>query len=220
MGDAERLISLNEALTDTRTKRMRAELRDAIGSALHVPQRDRIHLDRAESDDVLIVVKPGSRCTRSHFDQIELRPLLRQAVVAIAAAVESYVAEKACGFVNGELLRSASPPKGLESIPVTMGELIRIERQYERRAVGHRKVVHDHIRMLASANPDSIGKVFAAVGRDKVLSKVDTHRKVQRGESKAQLEALVDRRNLVAHTGDMRGALAFRSYSPFWAMSE
>lgn len=35
------------------------------------------------------------RTSRSHFTEIELRQLLRQAVVAAAAAVESYVAEKA-----------------------------------------------------------------------------------------------------------------------------
>ena len=125
IGDAERLIALNEALADTRSRRMRAEFREAIGNVLHVSQRDWDLLDRAESDHVLIIVKPRARCSRSDFDETQLRPLLRQAVVAIAAAVESYVAEKACGYVTGEFLRSESLPKGLESIPLTMGELSR-----------------------------------------------------------------------------------------------
>jgi hypothetical protein len=59
---------------------------------------------------------------------------------------------------------------------------------------------------MASANPDSIGKVFSAVGKDKVLARVDAHRKVSGGESKAQLDALVERRNRVAHSGDMAGS--------------
>lgn len=204
IADAEWLIRLNETLRDTRTNRMRAELREAIGSALHLSKRDRARLDRAESQDVMLVFKPGSGCSRSDFQETTLRPLLRQAVVAIAAAVESYVAEKAWDLI-GPALRQSPPPKRLSEITLTMGTLFEIEGTYTRRTYGHRGVVDDHIRRLASANPDSIGKVFAVVGRDNVLTKVDRQRGTDRGVSEAQLRALAKRRNLIAHTGDRLG---------------
>lgn len=203
--DAEWLILLNETLRDTRTRRMRAELREAIGDALHLSKRDRASLDRAESEDVMIVVKPGSRCSRSDFEELRLRTLLRQAVVVIAAAVESYVAEKACDLI-GSALRLPEPPKRLSAIPISMGTLIEIEGRYTRRSYGHKAVIDDYVRNLASASPDPIGLVFAVVGKDAVWKQVDLQRRLNRGTSEAQLRALAERRNVIAHTADRMGS--------------
>ena len=57
------------------------------------------------------VLKPGGAATREHFTEPELRPLLRQAVVAISAAVESYVAEKASSLVSEALKMDPLPPR-------------------------------------------------------------------------------------------------------------
>ena len=204
IADAERLILLNETLRDAHPRRARRELRELLGDAISIPKRDRDDIDRAESEDLFIVVKPRSRCSRQDFGESELRPLLRMAVVAIAAAVESYVAEKAWDLI-GPALRSSPPPKRLCDIPLTLGKLFEIESRYERRAYGHRGVIDDYVRTLASANPDSIGKVFSVVGKDNVLKRVDVHRKVPQGSSAGQLLSLAQRRNLIAHTGDRLG---------------
>lgn len=93
---------------------MRVELRSRIGEALGVPRRRRDSLDYVESRELFLVIKPGGDTPRHHFTEPGLRPLLRQAVVAIAAAVESYVAEKACVYIaealrTDELRRDCSP---------------------------------------------------------------------------------------------------------------
>ena len=43
----------------------------------------------------LIVCKANSGCSAKHFEESVLRPLLRQVLVATAAAVKSHVLEKA-----------------------------------------------------------------------------------------------------------------------------
>lgn len=203
IADAERLILLSETLRNTRTKCMREEMREAIGTAYHISKRDRASLDRAENDDVLVVLKPGSRCTRSHFEEAELRPLLRQAIVAIAAAVESYVAEKAKGYVSAAF-KAKEKPKSLLDIGLKMEDLLEIEGR-KRRVFGHYALVRSHIDQLASASAISIGKTFAVVGKTGFWRSVDNRRRVTPGDSEQQLDALAKRRNLIAHTGDRRG---------------
>jgi len=204
IADAERLVLLSEALQNERKRRMRRERRQAISSAVRTSKRDQQLLDIAENDQVLIVLKPNSRCTAQHFEEIELRPLLRQAVVAIAAAVESYVAEKAKAFVP-DACRAQEPPKRLLDITLTVDDLLDIERRYTRRAWGHYALIWQHIDHAASANPASIGKVFSLVGKTGIWKKVDNCRGVKQGESERQLGLLARRRDTIAHTGDRRG---------------
>ena len=139
MADAERLIALTRVLLNTRTRRMRAEMRDRVGEAIRVRHRDRTGLDCVESADVFVVLKPGGTAKREHFSEPELRPLLRQAVVAIAAAVVSYVAEKACCYI-----REALDARGrrLLDIPATVEQVLELD-LYERRGWGHRRLVRN-----------------------------------------------------------------------------
>src|SRR4051812_30320559 len=90
IGDAERLLHLTRILLNTRTRQMRRERREAFGPAMKLPRKAWPALDCVESSDLLIVLKPDGDADRDHFSEPQLRPLLRQAIVAIAAAVESY----------------------------------------------------------------------------------------------------------------------------------
>ena len=204
IADAERLILLGQTLQNERKRGMRRERREAISNAVRTSKRDRELLDIAENDDVLIVFKPSSRCLAQHFEEGQLRPLLRQAVVAIAAAVESYVAEKSKGYV-AEACKAPEPPKRLLEIRLTVEDLLSIERRYERRQWGHYALVWEYLDRLASANPDSIGKAFSVVGKSGIWKKVDARRGVKPGESERQLDSLAKRRDRIAHTGDRRG---------------
>jgi hypothetical protein len=96
-----------------------------------VPQRDQEHLDCIESDGLFIVFKPSGGIKREDFN--DLRALLRQAIVAGAAALETYVADIAMAFV-GPALNSKTPPSKLMGIALTVGQWRDIERNYERRA--------------------------------------------------------------------------------------
>jgi hypothetical protein len=130
---AARLIGLTKALENTRKYRMRKERREALGIALDLPKKDWDKLDWVESPDVFVILRPGGAFDRSDFTEPELRPLLRQAIVAIAAAVESYVAEKACCYIGDAL---DGMPDRLRQVPISIGEVIEIEERYQRRRWG------------------------------------------------------------------------------------
>lgn len=199
---AAQLIGLTKALLNTRPYRMRKERREAVGVALDLPKRDWEKLDWVESPDAYVILKPGGSLTRAAFTEQELRPLLRQAVVAVAAAVESYVAEKACSYVGDAL---DAPPDRLRAMALSFGDVMDIEAQFTRRRWGYRDLAKRYLIGEASSNPDKIGIVFSTVGKKNVLKDVDAKRGARRGTSEQQLRVLSDRRNRIAHSGDRVG---------------
>lgn len=222
MEDALQLIELTEALTNRRKRRMRAELREAFGDAMSVPKKHRGDLDCVESDQAFVVLKPDGSMTRDRFDADALRPLLRQAVVAIAAAVETYVADRACRMVSGALSMEELP-KRLREMAITIGDVNDIESNYQRRKWGYRAIVEVELRKQASAASSRVGEVFSTVGVENLWRKVDAERKVKRGTSCAELDALADRRNAIAHSADWSGrgraSLSFAEVEAFFGTS-
>lgn len=203
MKDARGLLDLTGVLSNQRKRRMRRELRERVGDALGVPKRHQDSLDCIESDQVFLILKPDQGLEREHFDDDALRPLLRQAVVAIAAAVETYVADQALCMI-GSALRLDPLPKRLGALSVSMSDVLELE-TYERRGWGHRRLVEDHLRQEASAAPSKIGQVFSTVGVDNLWKQVDAQRTVKKGTSEAQMDALASRRNQIAHSADWVG---------------
>jgi hypothetical protein len=203
VADAERLIALTRAFQNTRKYRMRRELREAIGPVLKLPRKLWDDLDCVESGEVFVVMKGNGSVRREHFTEPELRPLLRQAIVAIAAAVESYVAEKACSFISDAW---TTQPERLRGMALSLGEVLDVEAKYKRRFWGYRDIVEQYLEREASSHPAKIGIVLSTVGKKGFWAQVDARRKVTKGTSEAQLEALAERRNKIAHTGDRIGS--------------
>jgi hypothetical protein len=204
ISDADRLLSFAASLTNARTRGMPRALQERMGEAMKISKRRRSALDCVESADVFIVLKPGGSLRREHFTDAHLRPLLRQSVVAVAAAVETYVADKACCYL-GDALAATKRPTRLDRISLTLGDLLVMEERYVRRGWGRRELVRRHIEALASTDPNVIGQVFSMVGKEKFWGRVDQNRKVKGGTSTADLAALNKRRNSIAHTGDRNG---------------
>jgi RiboL-PSP-HEPN len=203
IADAERLISLTRALLNTRRYRMRRELRESVGAALKLPQKEWDRLDCIESGEVFVVLKGNGAVRREHFEEQELRPLLRQAIVAIAAAVESYIAEKACSCISEAWDQQ---PDRLRQMPILLGDVIDIEAKYKRRFWGYRDLVERYLEREASSDPNKIGVVFSTVGKKGFWKALDSRRGVSKGTSHKQLAALAARRNKIAHTGDRIGS--------------
>jgi hypothetical protein len=196
--DAERLLSLVRALDNKRLRRMRRELREGFGSAMKLSKRDQDRLDCVESEDLFAIIKPDGGLGREDFTEPELRPLLRQAIVSVAAASESYVAEKVSSYI-GDALDGA--PDKLRDVRVSLGEVFDIEQTLKRRRFGWRRIVQERIERDAGSQPKKIDTVFGFVGKQVPWGKIDDRRHVRRGESRKQMERLAKRRNRIAHTG-------------------
>lgn len=190
-------------MTNTRARRMRRELRDRVGEALRIPVKQRDQLDCLRSDHLFVTFMPGAGLSRADFD--DARPLLRQALVAACAAGETYVGDRAMERV-GPLITLASATPRLRRIPMDLGGWLEIDSRYDRKKWGLRgMVIEPYIRQEASTDPTKVGFILSLFGVESPLSKLDASRGVARGETKAFLDRLTQRRNRIAHEGDRVG---------------
>lgn len=204
IADAKTLVLLAEALRNKRTRRMRREKRETLGGALGIAKKNWDDLDCIESKDLFAVFSPESRLDRSAFDEKALRPLLRQALVAGCAALETFVGDRVMELYRGAL-DSEERPARLLDLQMTVGEWLWIDENYERKRWGLRDVVEWEVRQMASPAPAQIGEAFGIVGQKKLWKRVDGRRKVTSGSSEKTLNALYERRNRIAHSGDRVG---------------
>jgi hypothetical protein len=205
MADAKSLVALATALTNSRKRRMRTELREKVGAALGVRNAGLDQLDCAESDDLFVVFMPGSSLSRDNMSEDSLQPLLRQAVVAASAAVETYVADRVMELA-GPALRAKKRPTRLDDLTLTFQDWFAISAKYPQRKVwGLRLLLEEHVRRDASPAASSVGMMFSIVGQEKVLARVDVQRKLSSGTSSEELDRLYRRRNLIAHANDRSG---------------
>jgi len=204
IADAETLILLADSLRNKRVRRMRQEKRETLGEALGIAKRDWDHLDCIESEDLFAVFSPESRLDRDAFDEKALRPLLRQALVAGCAALETFVGDRVMELLSG-VLDSDDRPTRLLDLPMTVEDWLWIEENYERKRWGLREVIEWEVRNIASPAPAQIGQAFGIVGQKKLWKRIDARRKVAAGNSEKTLDRLYDRRNRIAHTGDRVG---------------
>ena len=202
IADAETLLSYSRALGNQRTRRMRKELRERIGEALRFSKKEQTELDCIQNNDLFVVILPGSSLSRSKFQ--DQRPLLRQAIVAGCAALETYIADKATERIS-DLLRSKEPPRRIKDISLTVGHWIDIENRYERRKWGIRPIIEEHIRKTCSTAPNKVGEVLSTVGVEKWANKIDEVRKVEKGTTDKELKEISDRRNRIVHSADRVG---------------
>lgn len=204
VADAEALVSIVRALRSRRVRRMRREMRERLGIALGIARKHWDGLDCIESDDLFAVFKPGARVDRESVSETSLRPLLRQALVAACAAVETFVGDRIMERLRGAL-DSEPRPGRLLALPMTVDDWLRIEETYERRRWGLREVIEGEVRRLASPAPSQIGMAFGVVGDKNLWKRVDKRRGKPVGSSEEALERIYERRNRIAHQGDRLG---------------
>ena len=155
MNDAETLVSIAKLLENERINRMRAELRTRIGTALRIPRAKHSALECLENQQVFIAFKPGSAHLRGSLTHENLRPLLRQALVAGCAAVETYVADRTMELL-GPVLRAKEKPPRLLELTMTVQQYLKVQ-SYQRQNWGLRDLIEDQVLLRASTSPSSIG---------------------------------------------------------------
>jgi hypothetical protein len=204
IADAMMLVELARLLRNQRTRRMRVERRERIGQALSFPKRRWKEMECLENDRVFVTFKPGHADFRERLEGENLRPLLRQALVAACAAIETFCADRVMERYSSAV-RCNPQPSRLLGLTMTVEDYLFIDKKYQRRGWGLRQVVELEVRKRASPAPSQIGELFGIVGEKNLLNRVDARRKVARGSSAETLDRIVERRNLIAHTGDRKG---------------
>src|SRR5262245_40785342 len=111
IADAMMLVELAKLLSNQRTRRMRIELRERIGQALSIPKRRWKEMQCLENDRVFVTFKPGYADFRERLHGENLRPLLRQALVAACAAIETFCADRVMELYSSAVKCNPQPPR-------------------------------------------------------------------------------------------------------------
>ena len=176
----------------------------ACASTLRIPIKYRDELECIDSTDVFLVFRPGSAIGPT--DLLDLRSLLRQAVVAACAALETYLGDKVMERVGPLLRESGALTPRLKEIPLNLGQWVFIEAEYQRRGAGLRnQIVGPYVREKASTASSSVGQLLSMIGIDSWAAKVDGKRNVSKGATVEFLDRITQRRNKIAHEADRQG---------------
>ncbi len=242
MADATRLLRWAQALKNKRRRSMRTEQREAFLTMRRMRRADLDDLDCVESDDLYIVLLPnGPRALdKDDFTRTGTEPLLRQSVVAMAAAVEGYVHTKTQQFLTEALDEAeayiAEPDgkqpgvvRALKKMNMSLMdamELVERQRDGKRIRWNFRDMLRRELHNFSSSDPDRFGKAFSMVGKRIDWKRIDKDRglnppKQGDAESYLDLKALAGRRNDIAHRNDrgrskkatirLKDVLTFRS---------
>lgn len=84
--------------------------RERLGDALSLPQKYWDELECLENDRVFVTFKPGHATLREKLQEPNLRPLLRQALVAACAAIETFCADRVMERYSTAI--ASTPPPG------------------------------------------------------------------------------------------------------------
>ena len=204
IADAQTLVELAKLLSNRRSRQMRVERReqDWPGPGHTLGRWD--SLACIENDRVFVTFKPGHADWYDRLGGDGLRPLLRQALVAACAAIETFCADRVMERYGTAMRAKLAPPRLLE-LTLTVEDYICIQENFDRPALGLRQVIELEVRKRASPAPAQIGEFFGLVGKRNLMNRVDTHRGAPKGSSATALQRIVERRNIIAHTGDRKG---------------
>ena len=204
MADADLLVRWAVSIKNSRQRRERRELRQRVGIALDIPQKRRQEIADVESNELLIVIKPGSSVDREDFADVQ--PLLRQAVVAGCAATETFLSDLVMDHISEVTAAPGKLPSKLANTPMTVGQWLEIDRDYKypRRGL-HERVLRDYVSRYASTSPRRMGDLMAMLGVAKWAALLDEAREVPPQTTIAFLDMVSKRRNRIAHTGDRSG---------------
>lgn len=205
MADAHTLVRSAVALENQRAaRRMRVELRKRVGDALKIPLKKRGQLDCLQSSDLFVVFLPGAKVTPADF--ADSRPLLRQAIVAACAALETYVGDVVMKNVGPLLKTQNTATRRLLHLPMSLDDWLYIDAKYQRPRWGIRElVVQPYVRENASTSPTKMGNMLSLLGVEEWSKKLDAARGAEKGDTVAFLERITLRRNRIAHQGDRVG---------------
>lgn len=207
---ARRFLTLYRGLVNTRERRIRADWRAAFNNLMHWPQDTAI--ERVDSVDAVIILRDGSSLVPEDFSASCLDDQLRAAIVYGVSALDRYMHQRVVDGIVAALKRSPRTRQQEEfMIPAVTAvqiteAIVRARREGE--AVRPANEIRKKIQELLHARPiqswREIDHAFRLLGISDMAGQVQGAMNVGTIEPiKNQLNAIVARRNLIVHEGDL-----------------
>jgi len=207
---ARNLLRLHDGLLNTRKRKIRKDWKGSFCKVMHWPASSRI--ERVDSTDAIIVLRPGSKLAPADFASDTLDDLLRASLTYGISALDRYVHERVIKGIVASLKKpDLNQDQEAFSIPATLtirmsDEASRAKRKgiQFRPANSVRKKVQEilHTRPLQSWS--EIEYAFGLLGLTNLAGQLQAVFHVPDIKPiKARLNEIVRTRNLIVHEGHL-----------------
>lgn len=189
---------------------MRKDWRSSFCKFMHWPQN--LQIDRIDSKDALIVLRPGAVLTAQEFSAGALDDLLRSALTLGVSALDRYLHERVVKRVIKSLRTSnLRPPQEKLSISATlalrMTEALRKaakQGKHVRPANQLRIAIQESLHRRTFQNWREIEEAFELIGIAGITGTLQAAYSVgDIGPIRSQLNNIVQRRHFIVHEGDL-----------------
>lgn len=197
---ARYLARLYQGLVNQRKRAMRSDWASSFLDLMHWPQSAKI--DRVDGHGAIVVLRDGATLTQEDFASGQMSDLLRASLVMTVSALDAYFHAKIIAHVVKCARRGKKMPRALRKSHISIPEFVASEK-YKRRMTIIRNSLHRQLGYQSFQQPSKISKGLALVGVVDFWEKVAKRLKLSSGELQEQLEVIVDRRNQIAHEGDL-----------------
>jgi hypothetical protein len=207
---ARNLVRLYHLLLNKRKRKIRSDWKENLCSVMHWPKGSQIQ--RFDSQDALIVLKPGSTVSAATFTASSLDELLRSALVLAVSALDRYVHERVVKKIVSALrARSLNRKQEDFSLPATRflqlsAELLKAQKAgtLRRPANEVRKVLQKALHERPFQSWREIEGAFALIGITDLAGKIQSAGKLASIKPiQKQLNDIVRRRNEIVHEADL-----------------
>lgn len=203
MARAEYLERLYLGLVDQRKRSARSDWCAKFKSLMHWNMGDVI--DRVDSRDAVIVLRNGSSLGRDEFASESLKDVLRASLVLGVSAMDAYFHQKIAAYVVTKARLGNDMPKRLAQSRLSVEAFVRSQ-SYQRPMNVLRSELENQLGYQSLQQPNQIEKAIGMIGVKSFWSKVAHRINMPVDQCKSSLSQIVERRNQIAHEGDLSGS--------------
>lgn len=207
---ARRLLRYHDGLINVRKRGMRADWKSSFCRFMHWPQTAAI--DRIDSKDAVVVLRHDSGLAAKDFSTAALDDLLRASLTLGVSALDRYLHERVVKRVI-QSLRSTDLRSAQEKLEIPAIFALRMTETWRRAsrdgtnsrpANQLRIALQESLHRRTFQNWREIEEAFELIGVSGITGTLQTAYAVgDMKPIKAELNALVQRRHLIVHEGDL-----------------
>jgi len=205
------LYRLYHGLANRRKRAMRSDWAGNFCDLMHWPKADAHSIDRIDSPDAIVVLRPSSRLTCHDFETEYLSDLLRASLVMGVSSLDAYFHSKTIAYIVRAANHGAKMPKSLKKRTITIEHFVE-GKKYERRMNVVRQAMEKSLGFQSLQQPEKIEQAVALIGVNSLWSGVAERCGTTTDILKADLSKIVKRRNQIAHEGDLSQSRKTRNH--------
>lgn len=196
---AEYLCRLADGLVNTRKRSMRQDWARSFKKMMG--WKTDAAIDRVDGRDAVVVLRDGSNLSACDFDSKAVSDLYRASLVMTVSAMDAYFHAKVLRYVVAQS-KKHDPSASLMNLKVMVSDFIR-GNNMERRNSALRSAVARQLSYQSFQSPEKISDALNLIGVKDIWTKVAKELKMNKDDVKKSIKAIVDRRDKIAHEGDV-----------------